>query len=259
MRWLALAAGLGLAGCAHGCPTIDARLEVRGPPLSGDAFAPARARLARVPRGARAWHRVMGARRGLVEDVRAAYRAAGYPDAGAVARPPVLEGDRVRVVVDVEAGARLRVASVRALEGDDPIAVPSVEGLRAGAWFDESALHAALTALEVRYQGQGYASALVDYTAERTPAGVEVTLRVEPGVRYRIARVELTVAPERRPRALDPAELDLETGAPFAREPVERALERLRSRYPGRAVHWRIMPGDPQPERATIRFVVDRP
>lgn len=212
----------------------------------------ARGRLGDVRAGVRAWHDVEAQRHAILEDVTQAYRNAGYPRARAGGFEVRLAEDRgrIHVGVRVDAGPRLRFSRVRVSELGGP--APIADGLWEGEWYSETRVNEAVDRLERTYRERGYAAVVVSPRLEVEDGAVALEITVEPGPRFVIARVVISVGGT--VEEVVPAEVGLRLGAPARRSDLAEAQARLREAY-GREVVFRLEPGDP-PERATARFSV---
>lgn len=118
----------------------------------------------------------------------------GYPDATVeVGVEP--DGERVRVVLRVQPGERVRVGDVR-IEGlDAPLqtrVLPALASLRSGVPFRDSLVEQARSALQAELYGAGYARAEVHKQVNlRAEGRADVVYTVDLGSRFRFGAVEV--------------------------------------------------------------------
>ncbi len=139
---------------------------------------------------------------------------------------PVAYDVTITGVADEDLAAFLRSVSVTAAEADEP--APSTLALRRRALEDERRLARAMG-------GEGYYGATVRAQVDAPDEGdATVTLEIEPGPRYTLARIEIRVRGEaERYTAPSPASLGLERGEPAVAQRILDAetelLERARA------------------------------
>lgn len=118
----------------------------------------------------------------------------GFPDARVteVRREPVGEG-AAQIVIEVEAGDRIEVASLR-VEGDDPLAAADSvrKRLGPGSPLVRRTVDDAVQGLRRVYREAGYVDVVVKAEIDRdAEEGPEVVLRLEPGEQRRLESVEI--------------------------------------------------------------------
>ncbi|HEX6209796.1 MAG TPA: outer membrane protein assembly factor BamA, partial [Methylomirabilota bacterium] len=135
---------------------------------------------------------------------------------------------RVRVVVPVEEGPRLRIGAVR-LAGVRALAEPELRAalaLAPGGPWSEHALDQARRVLERRYARAGYLAARVETASERRDGEVDVVVTVSEGPRTRVGRVLVRGLTRTKPHVVL-RELPLAAGDPFDPDALVEAQRKL--------------------------------
>jgi outer membrane protein insertion porin family len=169
----------------------------------------------------------------LERDLRAlaAYLAAeGYAEARV--GPPAVTFDEERtgahVVVPVEEGPRLHVASVRlvGVRALDAAELRAALALPPGTPWSEPVVEQGRRVLDRRHARAGYLAPRVEATSERRDGGVDVVYRVDEGPRTRVGRVLLRGLTRTAPHVVR-RELAVSEGQPFDPEALVEAQRKL--------------------------------
>lgn len=141
----------------------------------------------------------------LVEALRQAYAERGYAQASISARiEETHDPDRASLVVDVDAGPRARIASVRIVQTDAevPLVALGLPEIRPGAPYDAAAVDGDLRRWEERMRARGYYEARASQMAEFAPDATSaiVTLSVRRGPRVVVAFAGDPIPPRERDR-----------------------------------------------------------
>jgi outer membrane protein insertion porin family len=154
----------------------------------------------------------------------------GYPEARV--GPPALTYDedrtRVRIVIPVEEGSRLELASVsivgaRALSEAE---LHQALGLAPGAPWSEGAVDQGRRVLERRYARIGHLAPRIEATSARRDGVVDVVYTVDEGPRTRVGRVLVRGLTRTRPHVVL-RELPLVAGDPFDLDALVETQRRL--------------------------------
>ena len=169
----------------------------------------------------------------LERDLRAltAFLAAeGYAEAR-VGPPAVTYSEdrtRVRIVVAVEEGPHVPIASVRfvGIRALDEAELRAALALPPGSPWSEYAVDQSRRVLERRYARAGYLAPRIEVTSARRDGGMEVVFTVQEGPRTRVGRVLVSGLTRTAPRVVL-RELALAAGDPFDPDALVEAQRKL--------------------------------
>jgi outer membrane protein insertion porin family len=156
--------------------------------------------------------------------------AEGYADAR-IGPPAVTYSEdrgRVRIVVPVDEGPRLTIASVQ-LVGIRALPEPELRqalALSPGSPWSEYAVDQARRVLERRYARAGYLAPRIEVASARREGGVDVVYTVDEGTRTRVGRVLVRGLTRTEPRVVL-RELPLVAGDPFDPDALVEAQRKL--------------------------------
>ncbi len=180
----------------------------------------------------------------------------GYPDAKVVSvRREPTEGDAAEVVVEVDPGPRLEVASVR-LDGTDPLDVlPSQrEALAPGSPLSRRHLDDVAQRIRRSYREAGYAEATVrvDVNREEGSNGPTVVIRLAPGPLRTVEAVEIIGLKHLRDSIVRHG-VEIRPGQPLSPSEVDRTVANLADFRPIQRVEARSIPTGPDTSKVELQ------
>jgi outer membrane protein insertion porin family len=162
----------------------------------------------------------------------AAYRDEGFLRARVTPRPELRDAGADSLVIDVEAGPRVRLGRI-AVEGNAPGGLggmPVRLGLRTGQPYRKSEVDAKLAKLVSELRGDGYYEARADHHLTPAPDGLttDLVVSVDGGARISVVFEGDTLTPKER-RELVPIEREGSVDTDLLEDSANRIRERLRA------------------------------